>query len=280
MLLKVTSPPDPLLSIGEFAQQARLTAKALRIYDEIGLLRPVDVDPGSGYRRYSPDQVRTAQLIAMLRGADLSLAEIKSLLEELEGDRSLAAARLDRYLKGLELRHTSRRLLICHIQSVLKGEERPMFLIETRHVPSQRVMSIMRRLRAPETDAFVREAKLAFADHLHGAALAGPFTLIFHGIIDYESDGPLEAVLPCPDQVQPSEIVGIRTEPAHDEAFTTITKAEWAYPAILAAYDAVSCSPESLGRPRSRLSCREVYLAEPDAIGDDEMICDIAFPLG
>jgi hypothetical protein len=28
------------------------------------------------------------------------------------------------------------------------------------------------------------------------------------------------------------------------------------------------------------LSCREVYLAEPDAIGDDEPVCDIAFPLG
>jgi hypothetical protein len=31
---------------------------------------------------------------------------------------------------------------------------------------------------------------------------------------------------------------------------------------------------------RSRLSCREVYLTEPDAIGDDDAICDIAFPVG
>ena len=40
--------PDPsrqLLTIGEFAHQTRLTAKALRIYDEIGLLRPSDIDP-------------------------------------------------------------------------------------------------------------------------------------------------------------------------------------------------------------------------------------------
>jgi hypothetical protein len=33
-------------------------------------------------------------------------------------------------------------------------------------------------------------------------------------------------------------------------------------------------------RPGSQLSCREVYVAEPDAIGDDDLICDIAFPRG
>jgi hypothetical protein len=82
-----------------------------------------------------------------------------------------------------------------------------------------------------------------------------------------------------PGHVQPTDVIGIRTEPEHDEAYTTITKAQWAYPAILAAYDAVACSPEVTTRPESRLSCREVYLAEPEAIGQDEAVCDVAFPL-
>jgi hypothetical protein len=90
----------------------------------------------------------------------------------------------------------------------------------------------------------------------------------------------LEAILACPEDVQVTDLIGIRTEPAHDEAFTTITKAQWDYPAILAAYDAVACSPEAIARPGSRLSCREVYRAEPQAIDDDGLICDIAFPLG
>lgn len=136
------------------------------------------------------------------------------------------------------------------------------------------------KARASETDAFVREAKCAFAEHLGGALPIEAFSLIFHGVVDDESDGPAEATLACSDDVEPSELIGIRTEAAHDEAFTTITKAQWDYPAILAAYDAVACSPEVLARPGSRLSCREVYLAEPDAIGDDEPVCDIAFPLG
>jgi DNA-binding transcriptional MerR regulator len=272
-------PGRPLLSTGEFAHQARLTAKALRIYHEIGLLRPAEVDPSSGRRRYGADQVAAARLIGMLRGADLSLAEIGSLLAELDGSRELAAARLDRHLLELEARHTSRRFLIRHIHAILREEGQAMFAIQTRHVPAQRVMSIQRRLRAPETDAFVKEAKAAFVRHLGGAPPAGPFTLIFHGIVDLESDGPVEAMLACSDDVQPTDLVGIRTEPAHDEAFTTITKAQWAYPAILAAYDAVSGSPEATARAGSRLSCREVYLAEPESVGDDGLICDIAFPL-
>jgi len=270
----------PLLGTGEFAHQTRLTAKALRIYDEIGLLRPAEIDPSSGRRRYEAGQVAAARLIGMLRGADLSLAEIGSLLAELDRSRELATARLDRHLVALEARHTGRRFLIRHIHAILREEGQAMFPIQTRHVPAQRVMSIQRRLRAPETDAFVKEVKAAFARHLGGAPPAGPFTLIFHGIVDLESDGPVEAMLACSDDVQPSDLVGIRTEPAHDEAFTTITKAQWDYPAILAAYDAVACSPEAMARPGSRLSCREVYLAEPEAVGDEGLICDIAFPLG
>jgi DNA-binding transcriptional MerR regulator len=275
--------PDParqLLSIGEFARQTRLTPKALRIYDEIGLLRPADVDPSSGHRRYQVSQVRTARLIGMLRGADLSLAEIGRLLDDLGRDRDLATTRLGQHLIELEARHTSRRFLVRHIHAILREEDVPMFPIQTRHVPAQRVMSMQRRLHAPETNGFVQEVKAAFTAHLGGARPTGPFILIFHGIVDHESDGPIEAILGCPDDVQVTDLIGIRTEPAHDEAFTTITKAQWDYPAILAAYDAVACSPEAAARPGSRLSCREVYLAEPQTIGPDDPICDIAFPLG
>jgi DNA-binding transcriptional MerR regulator len=280
MIGDVTTSARQVLTIGEFARQTRLTAKALRIYDEIGLLRPVDVDPSNGRRRYGLGQVRTARLIGMLRAADLSLAEIGSLLADLDSNRDLATARLDQHLIELEARHTSRRFLIRHIHAILREEDRPMFPVRTRHVPAQRVMSIQRRLRAPETDTFVEEAKAAFASHLDGTAPTGPFTLIFHGIVDHESDGPVEAILGCSDDVQATDLIGIRTEPAHDEAFTTITKAQWDYPAILAAYDAVACCPDAVARPGSRLSCREVYVAEPATIDRDELICDIAFPLG
>lgn len=273
-------PPDgELLTIGEVARLTRLTPKALRLYDEKGLLSPARVDEWTGYRHYSSAEVERARLIGLLRGVDMPLAEIAALLADFEVDRDEAVARLQRHLSALEELQASRRTLSHHIQTVLEGKGSAMFQIQTRHVPAQRVMSIQRRLTAERTDAFVAEAKAAFAEHLRGAPQSGPFTLLFHGRVDAENDGPLEAILACPSDVGPTDAIGIRTEPAHDEAYTTITKAQWDFPAILAAYDAVAASPEARSRP-GELSCREVYLVEPDAIGEDDLICDIAFPLG
>src|ERR1700685_4636738 len=54
---------QPLLATGEFARRSGLSLKALRIYDQNGLLKPAAVEPGSGRRGYGPDQIRPARLI-------------------------------------------------------------------------------------------------------------------------------------------------------------------------------------------------------------------------
>ena len=56
-----------LLSIGEFSRRTRLTARALRHYDELGLLTPAIADDATGYRYYSPDQADVAERIRWLR---------------------------------------------------------------------------------------------------------------------------------------------------------------------------------------------------------------------
>lgn len=67
-----------MMTIGEFANATGLTAKALRFYDQTGLLAPAQVDPATAYRLYSPGQVRNAEYIRLLRGTDMSLAEIRT----------------------------------------------------------------------------------------------------------------------------------------------------------------------------------------------------------
>jgi protein phosphatase len=66
-----------LVTIGGFARLTRLSPKALRLYDELGLLRPATVDPASGYRYYAPAQVERARLIAWLRRLGMPLAQIQ-----------------------------------------------------------------------------------------------------------------------------------------------------------------------------------------------------------
>jgi effector-binding domain-containing protein len=67
-------------------------------------------------------------------------------------------------------------------------------------------------------------------------------------------------------------------EPAHDEAFTRITKSQVAFPGILEAYSAVDKWIADHGLEVGG-SPREVYFADWEAIGPDDPGCDIAFPL-
>ena len=69
-----------MLSIGEFARASGLTAKALRLYDELELLTPAEVDQSNGYRYYAPEQVEQARLVARLRSAGVPLPRIAAII--------------------------------------------------------------------------------------------------------------------------------------------------------------------------------------------------------
>ena len=62
-----------LLTIGRFGRLAGLSIGALRHYDEVGLLRPAEVDSSTGYRRYRDDQLDRARTIARLRAVGLTI---------------------------------------------------------------------------------------------------------------------------------------------------------------------------------------------------------------
>ncbi len=68
-----------MLTIGAFAKACRLSPKALRLYDELDLLRPARVDPDTGYRYYAPAQLDKARLVAWLRRLGMPLARIREV---------------------------------------------------------------------------------------------------------------------------------------------------------------------------------------------------------
>ena len=61
------------LAIGDFSRATHLSVKTLRHYHRIGLLEPADVDPDTGYRRYTTEQIPTAQVIRRFRDLDMPL---------------------------------------------------------------------------------------------------------------------------------------------------------------------------------------------------------------
>lgn len=82
---------EELLGIGAFAARARLSAKALRLYDQLGLLAPARVDEVTGYRFYRTSQVERARTVALLRQLDMPLARIAEVVDADDG--AVAAGR-------------------------------------------------------------------------------------------------------------------------------------------------------------------------------------------
>ena len=71
-----------MMTIKEFAQLCSCNAQTLRYYDKIDLLKPVKVDPWSGYRYYASTQAIDFVKIKNLQAADFTIDEIKSLLTQ------------------------------------------------------------------------------------------------------------------------------------------------------------------------------------------------------
>lgn len=73
-----------MLTIGEFSNICKVSAKTLRYYAEIGLLLPDEINPENGYRYYSVNQLEKMLLINRLKAYCFSLEEIKSIFESEE----------------------------------------------------------------------------------------------------------------------------------------------------------------------------------------------------
>lgn len=269
---------DEWLSAGAFARRARLSPKALRLYAENGVLRPRRVDAATGYRWYHADQLRDARWVRMLRRAGMPLREVTDLMDPACDDRR---ARLARWWQQVAAEHEYRRSIVEHLASVItEGEdERPMFTTTTRDVPAQTLLTEQAYVPVAELEGWIvaagtRQLELA-------AGLGGPVAprmVIFHGEVSEDSDGPVEVVLPVDPERAAASDAAHRVEPAHREAYVTITRAQLAYPDILSAYDAVESWIHQQGLRQSG-SPRECYVADPSTGDPDELVADVAFPV-
>ena len=76
------------LTISEVAKRAGIRASAIRYYESIQLLSPPR--RSSGRRRYNPDVLRRISFIQVAQAAGLTIAEIQTLINELDGDMPLS----------------------------------------------------------------------------------------------------------------------------------------------------------------------------------------------
>src|SRR5215216_4967272 len=71
-----------MIKIGEFSKLVQVPVPTLRYYDQMGLLKPVEVDRITGYRYYSASQLPRLNRILALKGLGFSLEQISAVLAE------------------------------------------------------------------------------------------------------------------------------------------------------------------------------------------------------
>jgi DNA-binding transcriptional MerR regulator len=279
------------MTIGEFSKRSRLSAKALRLYDELGLLLPAEVDPCSGYRPYVPAQLEPALLISTLRQLGFPLADIKAVIGL---EREAAAERIAELWAHAEAEHDARKELAGYLVARLSGKEPVMYEVSTREIPDRTVLCLKRNVQGDGGAwAFGKEfiSLIRGKDLLRVEGRAGAMFCIWWGLVNDDSDGPLEWCLPVPgDHAKALATrvpeLSVRTEPAHKEAFvqlpTPVIGARSAADLPPTQWELVTQSLHSWaashGAQPSDLGVRTTYLATLPITETSVPDCDFAVP--
>ena len=284
------------VSIGEFARRSRLSIKALRLYDELGVLVPARVDEASGYRYYDVAQLEAARLVAMLRQLELPLATIKELLV---CDPVGAAERIAAHWREVESAHDARRELVDYLVNLLSGKKSVMYEVATREIPERSVLCLKRNVDeqgawalGKEFIAIVRERPLPKMEGREGAMFS-----IYWGEVSADSDGPVEWCKPVPESDAKALAshypeLSLRTEPAHREAYVALPNdaipagpggnpgVQWqlASEALRAWWDEHGINPEVLEIRPEDLGVRITYLSSEPVTETSAPYCDFAVP--
>jgi DNA-binding transcriptional MerR regulator len=264
-----------LMTIGAFAERTRLSAKALRLYDRLGLVRPARTDPASGYRFYSEDQVDGARLVALLRRLGMPLPVIADVVVKPPGE---AAEVIGGYWAEVESATAERRVLVSYIQARLQGGDMARYDIQTRTIPGRTLVAVTRHVHANEAGPFFSDAFARLRAAGPGIeGIAGCPFVVYYGEVSDDSDGPVELCRPVAAGPADPDLPA-RTEPSHEEVFIRVAMKDTGWPALAPAADAL----EAWIRERRRApagALRQVLIADQRTAGPDTAVCDLSVPL-
>ena len=80
-----------MLKIGEFSKLSRVSIRMLRHYDDIGLLKPAEIDDFTGYRYYREEQLFVIGRITSLKDMGFALADIIKILDSYDDKEKMDA---------------------------------------------------------------------------------------------------------------------------------------------------------------------------------------------
>src|SRR4051812_16766534 len=137
---------EPLLPIGMFSRASALSIKALRSYHDAGILVPARVDPQTGYRSYTVDQLTDAAVIVRLRALDVPLAQVELVLRH--RDPAFTRRVLDEHRRTMQARLDDIEQIVNELQS--SNVDVPPTPVHVRFEDASHTLSTARRVDAVE----------------------------------------------------------------------------------------------------------------------------------
>lgn len=273
-----------MFRIGEFSQIARVSGRLLRYYDSIGLLRPVRIDPVTGYRYYSADQLPRLNSILALKDLGLSLDQVAKMVDdrigpdEIRGMLMLKKAELEQSLRAEQtrLRHIESRLKQIEEQGALTDYD-----VVVKRVPAQPYLAVRSEFAGMPGAVAMLKSVLAATRRIPAEA-RGPLIVVAHSdfdddLLDLEIGIGLaqerKTRIPLPDRLEmkPTELPAI-------EMSAAIVRGGPTYQAHL-AFGALGVWMEANGFTIAG-PCREVFLEPPFQPPDEEQsVIEIQFPV-
>lgn len=271
-----------MFKIGDFSRLSLVSVKALRFYDERGLLKPARVDEFTGYRYYSASQLTRLNRILVLKDLGLSLDQIALLLQQeptpdqIRGMLRLKQAELNQQLMEGQARMAR---IEAWLQTFEQEVTMPAYDVVLKKVAPLQVAQTQGI--APDMSQIGPTLNRLFDQVMnyvmqHGATLVGPGITLYYDTEISERDLSVAACMPFGGSLTDSEQVKVITLPVvetmasviHHGSFSTITQ----------AYNALTKWLEANGYHISGPT-RELNL-EYDRDGDQsKYVTEIQFPV-
>jgi DNA-binding transcriptional MerR regulator len=183
------------LTIGELSKMTYLSVKALRHYHEVGLLEPAEIDPSSGYRRYTADQVATAQAIRRFRDLDMPLDQVRTVLSA--SDPATRNATILAHLEVMQAKLERTQQTVASLHALLSGG-RPPRPVTYRTLAAQPVLAVRATVAFDAAGGWLEDGFAAVHRAVEAAGLtpAGPDGALYDEAFFTEGAGEVVAFVP------------------------------------------------------------------------------------
>ena len=269
-----------MLKIGEFARVGRVSVATLRHYDQYGLLKPCALDPDSGYRYYTLDQLARLNRILALKELGFPLEQIARLLDEdisieqLQGMLMLKQAQTQAMIEAEQAR-------LAHIAARLRQIEQegkmPAYEIVLKQVAPLLVASIRQITPLGEEHGQTYEKIISYLEQQHMQA-EQPGMILLHSRHEMHEDGfgiDIETAIPVARTLPGNEQINIRTLPGALTASTVHTGGDLL---LGQAYAALYRWLQNNGY-RLMAPPRLIYLQRTKSMDPSQYVTEVQFPV-